>query len=781
MFKIYEIERQKAISNDLKNAYDSINLKTSKKNAENIIAENVKEEEKLLKILGSVSLFEQFNNGGLFRLNALNKAYSRSMDFLKEYQETKESEYIEAIEAEKRNIEKIAKEIERKQSLLNNSNGLFNFILEETFNNYKNISKQNTTLFIDTENGLATLPITNKKEQSCKKIIIGNDSKGKIGKESGGNNLITDILSDSEDAFSFYNEDKCTLEIKFLFTNKLINCLEIENSKFSKVGGFVLESMMTISLEGKEKIHALDEEIKSKKRFYFLPTEVESVVLKLKQENSYIKDSIKYYEIDIKRIGFYENTYSNQGVLESKALGAKNTRNIITEIEASFLELCEISKKINDEEKTSFKEKIDSFKYKIFLKRKEEALREFAEKQRLEESNVFYSRSKIINCTNSSSIKRYVQQEIEGEVSCYNGICTVPNLKSRGLKYSDFELKYSNGNMLKLNLDSSTRQNINDTNIAKATLEKKKKPLSLIERKDKYLYEVNPEREIFNKQAFKLFEEDSESEINFECLVIDNKEYVGFNKEDINFKYENITDPSIDLLKFGVVKSSIKMEGVSLVEYIDGSKEFKEVYTKEELVPSSEVDGGEFVYFELSNRPEKIDSIKIYKENNEVISNIEKKTLGELETVQEFEYDTFYYLETENILAIKASTNNNHIEGYRVNYEVGSLEKDSLMSYDEIGGGFYFSENIKNSLATRNLSFKRCDLYIKGTGCFKLNEYEKDENNIDVRKSYDNLILSATLRKSKIVCSEYESDEEDISSYIEYCTPVIKLIRNKTT
>ena len=102
-----------------------------------------------------------------------------------------------------------------------------------------------------------------------------------------------------------------------------------------------------------------------------------------------------------------------------------------------------------------------------------------------------------------------------------------------------------------------------------------------------------------------------------------------------------------------------------------------------------------------------------------------------------------------------------------------------MFSYNKEDGKFYFSENVKESLDLRNITFKRCDLLLKSTAGLLLDNIEIEEGYIDARRSCDNVTFDSILRDSKVVCVEFESDEEDYSDKLEYCTPIIEIIRNE--
>lgn len=781
MFKEYEIDRQKEKSEVFKSTLAEARFKTDKSNIENIISESIRLENVLLKNFSKVSIFEKMNNGGLNRLSLVSSAYVDSLKYLNEYEARKATEYDENILCEEENINKITKRIERKLSLLLGKKGEYSNILEETFTGYSNLKKQATSLNIDTEEGLATLPIAQSKEVECRKIIIGEKSKGVIGKESGGNNLITDILTDSKESFSFHNRDKCILELNFEFKESLINFISLEKDSLSKAGTFFIKNIVINTNDNRVVKIEINEKVKNRKNIYFLPRIVNKISIVVEQEESYIKDDIRYYEIDIKRIKFKENKYGNSGIVKSKVFKVKESFRAFNEVQGSDLNFCNITTKINNQESKNnefvFKDRFTELFYETIVSKNLEANRSLIDSLSLKESSKFYSQSRIVKCSNGEVEKRYIYQELEGEISCNGSVCVIPNLKSLGANLEDFEIRYLNNNIAKENLDEGTNQSIDSSSASKAILQSKEKPLCLEERKNEYLFEVDSNKEIFGKEYFKILDKDNrESEINFECKVIGNKEWLSFSKDDLEFVFENIRGASIPT-KLGVVVSSIKMDGVALVEYVDGNKEFKEVFEKEEVIPSNEIDESGVIFFELSERPSNSNSIVIKKENSIITSNLETISGEELLTVERAEKDQFFYLAVENQIGVVASLTSTLLEGYKVGYETGSLEKDSLMSYNKATGEFFFSENIQSSLETRNLSFKRCELKVRSTAGKLLKNVVIEDGYADVSQSYNRLVLNSTLRKSEIVCIEYESENEDFSDKIEFCTPIINLIR----
>lgn len=785
MFKNYEVARQKEKSELYKSDFEQINLKASKSNFENVVSELIKVEELIKTNVGSVSYFEQINNGAVGRLSLIASSCKETVDYLKVYNNQKKVEYETEIESEEKSIETLIKRIEKKISLLKREKGNYSSLFEETFVNYKSLKKSYTTMSIDVESNIATLPIESSREISCNKIVIGEKSRGVIGKESGGNNLITDLLSDSENAFSFHKEDKCTLELKFEFRNNIVNCIEIEKSKFSKTGMFNIKNIKLFKSNGFIETIEIDEEVKEIKRFYFLPVEIESAAILIEQENSYIKDGVRIYEIDIKRVKFLAKKYKDRGVIESKENATKDFYRVSTSVIGKNLNFCTIKKKINDldfllEEDAKFKEAVNKFYYKVIFERNEYARRNVELKKNLTEISLFKSRSKILKCSEKEIEKRYVYQELEGRISCLNGVCVIPTYEKFELDNSNFSIYNEVEAIVLSELSSGASQNISNASINKAIIKSKNKYISLIEKKDEFLIEVDASKEIFSKEYYKIidFNTAEESNIDFECKVINGKEYLSFPKNQVLLKYENIKANETNV-KFGVVETSVSSDGLTFVKYIDGVKEFKETYLNEESMPTLEIGSNEIVYFELSGRPISSESINIFKEEDLIQKEVSAISIEELELIQRGSFDEFYYLPVQNQIAIVASNNKTTVENYRVVYEIGSIEKESLFSYNKEDGKFYFSENVKESLDLRNITFKRCDLLLKSTAGLLLDNIEIEEGYIDARRSCDNVTFDSILRDSKVVCVEFESDEEDYSDKLEYCTPIIEIIRNE--
>jgi hypothetical protein len=231
----------------------------------------------------------------------------------------------------------------QKLAFLNHAANNYQKVFIEEFNNSEFIDGSNTTLDIDKNSRIATLPISSSVVAKIEDIFlteICNGISGSLDSSTNGNLWFTNDLN--ENTLFEYNKldtGPCLLGIKYTFSELTINEIRIKTRLVNLTSSFKIKNIVfESSTFGSKTIKELcDLEKQNLNIDYFsydknigycikfLPVKCSSITIEFEQteyQNIYIQQTSqvsyrKVFTIAISEINFYSNTYNNEGILKS--------------------------------------------------------------------------------------------------------------------------------------------------------------------------------------------------------------------------------------------------------------------------------------------------------------------------------------------------------------------------------------------------------------------------------------------------------------------------------
>jgi hypothetical protein len=231
----------------------------------------------------------------------------------------------------------------QKLAFLNHAANNYQKVFIEEFNNSEFIDGSNTTLDIDKNSRIATLPISSSVVAKIEDIFlteICNGISGSLDSSTNGNLWFTNDLN--ENTLFEYNKldtGPCLLGIKYTFSELTINEIRIKTRLVNLTSSFKIKNIIfESSTFGSKTIKELcDLEKQNLNIDYFsydknigycikfLPVKCSSITIEFEQteyQNIYIQQTSqvsyrKVFTIAISEINFYSNTYNNEGILKS--------------------------------------------------------------------------------------------------------------------------------------------------------------------------------------------------------------------------------------------------------------------------------------------------------------------------------------------------------------------------------------------------------------------------------------------------------------------------------
>lgn len=231
----------------------------------------------------------------------------------------------------------------QKLAFLNHAANNYQKVFVEEFNNSEFINGDETTLGIDKNSKIASLPVSGSTVVKVDDIFIteiSNGISGSLDSSTNGNLWFTNDLNDNT-IFEYNKLDfgPCFLGLKYTFSESVINEIRVKTKLVNLSSSFKIKNIIFESFNyGSKTIKELcDLEKQSLDVNYFsydknigfsikfLPIKCSSITLELEQteyQNIYIQQSSqvsyrKVFTIGISEINFYSNTYSEEGVLKS--------------------------------------------------------------------------------------------------------------------------------------------------------------------------------------------------------------------------------------------------------------------------------------------------------------------------------------------------------------------------------------------------------------------------------------------------------------------------------
>lgn len=241
----------------------------------------------------------------------------------------------------------LKKRIYQKLAIANFSSLNFAKVFLENFCNTSNINTSETTLDIDSNNELLTLPVSSRTIQEIKDIYITSLSNGISGSVINGSNSNLFFTIDGKDETLFeYNkldEGPCILGLRYsLKTPKVINEIVIKTNVINNISKFSIDDIIIENSSGQvvsikslvntkeqkmivnfyESYNSKGFNIKhlpvecSHVTFLFNQNDFSEVVIEQKKQMS----KRKVFTIGISEIQLITNVYKEEGVLISKNL-----------------------------------------------------------------------------------------------------------------------------------------------------------------------------------------------------------------------------------------------------------------------------------------------------------------------------------------------------------------------------------------------------------------------------------------------------------------------------
>lgn len=329
------------------------------------------EEINLKKSFFEPTSYSQMVNEELLLTSIVGESFL-TLDYADSIDSSRELIYQNKLEEVKDRIRRI----KAKMGMLLSSEGIYRKIQVESFQDSSRIKA--STLNIDYEHGIVTLPISNKNYLQVQKYIIKRGSEGVVGTPSGRNNTITVLAKNNKDSFSFYKnkESKLVVEGEFRGGLQVVNGLVVKVSEESKVGSVKLES---IRLDDSDELLDYRTEIKESYRLIIAPRLASKFKLTFVQDAAYYFNEEPIFQIDLKEIYFESHKYSNQGKLDfySFQCNPEWMYGISTKVKARMLKVCDLEhttngrKHVGNFSEEYFSEGLNSVESSLEIKRKE--------------------------------------------------------------------------------------------------------------------------------------------------------------------------------------------------------------------------------------------------------------------------------------------------------------------------------------------------------------------------------------------------------------------------
>ncbi len=308
-----------------------------------LLIKNVNNIESLLDTLVLPNEFDLFDVKHITSYEDLFTAITNRNLLIKNLVETKFTVYKNRMSLIEDALISQKNKVLQKLAFLNHAANNYQKVFIEEFNNSEFIDGSVTTLDIDKNSKLATLPISSSTVAKVEDIFlteICNGISGALDSSTNGNLWFTNDLNDNT-LFEYNKLDTgpCLLGLKYIFSELTINEIRIKTRLVNLTSSFKIKNIIfESSTYGSKTIRELcDLEKQNLNVDYFsydknigycirfLPVKCSSITIEFEQteyQNIYIQQTSqvsyrKVFTIAISEINFYSNNYQNEGILKS--------------------------------------------------------------------------------------------------------------------------------------------------------------------------------------------------------------------------------------------------------------------------------------------------------------------------------------------------------------------------------------------------------------------------------------------------------------------------------